>query len=80
MAFFVFLKQKNVNKIHPRLYPNWRSKAKTTDDAYFITITTLGWIAIFTRLNQKYVNTKALNYCQEKRKGMGTECTRSIAN
>ena len=26
-------------------------KATTTEDAYFITITTVGWIDIFTRLN-----------------------------
>ena len=29
-------------------------KATTTDEAYFITITTVGWIDVFTRLNQKY--------------------------
>ena len=40
-------------------------KATTTEDAYFITITTVGWIDVFTRLNQKYVITNALKYCQE---------------
>jgi REP element-mobilizing transposase RayT len=40
-------------------------KATTTEDAYFITITTVGWIDVFTRLNQKYVITQALKYCQE---------------
>ena len=40
-------------------------KDATTEDAYFITITTVGWIDVFTRLNQKYVITKALKYCQE---------------
>jgi hypothetical protein len=30
-------------------------KATTTEDAYFITITTVGWIDVFTRLNQKRV-------------------------
>lgn len=40
-------------------------KATTTDDAYFITITTVGWIDIFTRLNQKYVIINALKHCQE---------------
>ena len=42
-------------------------KATTTDEAYFITITTVGWIDIFTRLNQKYVITNALKHCQEKK-------------
>ena len=39
-------------------------KATTTEEAYFITITTVGWIDIFTRLNQKYIITNALKYCQ----------------
>ncbi|MDO8317451.1 MAG: transposase, partial [Flavobacterium sp.] len=30
-------------------------KATTTEDAYFITITTMGWVDIFTRLNQKQI-------------------------
>jgi REP element-mobilizing transposase RayT len=38
-----------------------------TEGAYFITITTVGWINIFTRLNQKYVITNALKFCQEKK-------------
>ncbi len=42
-------------------------KATTTDEAYFITITTVGWIDVFTRLNQKYVITNALKHCQEKK-------------
>ena len=53
MAFFVSLKQKMSTKY----------KATTTDEAYFITITTVGWIDIFTRLNQKYVITNALKHC-----------------
>jgi hypothetical protein len=28
-------------------------KATTTEEAYFITITIVGWIDVFTRLNQK---------------------------
>lgn len=28
-------------------------KATTTEDCYFITITTVGWIDVFTRVNQK---------------------------
>ena len=44
-------------------------KATTTEEAYFITITTVGWIDVFTRLNQKGVIVNALNYCQ-KNKGL----------
>jgi REP element-mobilizing transposase RayT len=44
-------------------------KATTTEEAYFITITTVGWIDIFTRLNQKYNIINALDYCQ-KNKGL----------
>jgi|GEM_PF-5986180 len=39
-------------------------KATTTGDAYFITITSVGWIDVFTRLNQKQAITEALRYCQ----------------
>lgn len=42
-------------------------KAKEIDKAYFITITTVGWIDVFTRLNQKYVIINALRYCQENK-------------
>jgi REP element-mobilizing transposase RayT len=38
-------------------------KATTTDEAYFITITTVGWIDIFTRLN--IIN--SLKHCQENK-------------
>jgi REP element-mobilizing transposase RayT len=44
-------------------------KATTTEDAYFITITTVGWIDVFIRLNQKYNIINALDYCQ-KSKGL----------
>jgi len=44
-------------------------KALTTEEAYFITITTVGWIDVFTRLNQKYIIINALQYCQ-KNKGL----------
>ena len=44
-------------------------KATTTEQAYFITVTTVGWIDIFTRLNQKYNIIEALKYCQ-KHKGL----------
>lgn len=39
-------------------------KATTTEEAYFITITTVGWIDIFTRLTQKKILINALQYCQ----------------
>jgi len=42
-------------------------KATTTEEAYFITITTVGWIDVFTRLNQKNVIINALQYCQENK-------------
>ncbi len=40
-------------------------KATTTEEAFFITITTTGWIDVFTRLNQKNTIIKALSYCQQ---------------
>jgi REP element-mobilizing transposase RayT len=42
-------------------------KATTTEDAYFITITVVGWIDIFTRLSQKNVLINALKYCQQNK-------------
>ena len=42
-------------------------KATTTEEAYFITITAVGWIDIFTRLNQKNILINALKYCQENK-------------
>jgi REP element-mobilizing transposase RayT len=42
-------------------------KATSTDEAYFITITTVGWIDVFTRLNQKYVVINALKHCQQNK-------------
>jgi len=44
-------------------------KATTTAEAYFITITTIGWIDVFTRVNQKANIINALAYCQ-KNKGL----------
>ena len=40
-------------------------KATTTEEAFFITITTVGWVDVFTRLNQKYSIINALQYCQQ---------------
>ena len=42
-------------------------KAVTTEEAYFITITTVGWIDVFTRLNQKNNIINALQYCQQNK-------------
>ena len=42
-------------------------KATTTEEAYFITITTVGWIDVFTRLNQKQAVINALQYCQQNK-------------
>ncbi len=42
-------------------------KATEIEKAYFITITTVGWVDIFTRLKQKYVIINALKHCQENK-------------
>jgi REP element-mobilizing transposase RayT len=42
-------------------------KARTTEDAYFITITVVGWIDVFTRVNQKTILIEALQYCQQNK-------------
>ena len=42
-------------------------KATTTEECYFITIKTVGWINVFTPLNQKYNIINALNYCQQNK-------------
>ncbi|WP_366183670.1 transposase [Flavobacterium ovatum] len=42
-------------------------KATTSEEAYFITITTVGWLDVFTRLNQKKVLINALQHCQENK-------------
>ena len=34
------------------------------DVGYFVTITTVGWIDVFTRLKQKYAIIDSLQYCQ----------------
>ncbi len=46
-------------------------KATTTEEAYFITITTIGWVDIFTRLNQKQIIIQALQYCQVQKGDRG---------
>ena len=42
-------------------------KALTTEEAYFITITVVDWIDIFTRLSQKKVIIDSLKYCQQNK-------------
>ncbi len=42
-------------------------KATSTEEAFFINITTVGWIDVFTRLNQKHNIIRALHYCQENK-------------
>ncbi len=42
-------------------------KATTSEEAFFITITTVGWIDVFTRLNQKNNIINALKYCQQNK-------------
>ncbi len=44
-------------------------KATLPDVGYFITLTTVGWVDIFTRVKQKYVIIDSLQYCQ-KSKGL----------
>lgn len=44
-------------------------KATIPNEAYFITITTVGWIDVFIRLNQKQGIINALKFCQ-KNKGL----------
>ncbi|WP_016991396.1 REP-associated tyrosine transposase [Flavobacterium sp. ACAM 123] len=41
-------------------------KATSTEEAYFITIT-VGWVDVFTRLNQKYILINALQHCQQNK-------------
>ncbi|MCL9807703.1 transposase [Flavobacterium amniphilum] len=42
-------------------------KARTTEDAYFITITVVGWIDVFTRVNQKTHLIDSLRHCQQNK-------------
>ena len=44
-------------------------KATIPDAAYFITISTVGWIDVFTRLRQKHLLINSLTFCQ-KNKGL----------
>ena len=40
-------------------------KATIPEKAYFITITTVNWVDLFTRLQQRMVIVDSLNYCSE---------------
>ncbi|MBG6130176.1 REP element-mobilizing transposase RayT [Aquimarina sp. EL_43] len=42
-------------------------KATMPDVGYFITITIVGWIDVFTRVKQKYIIIDSLKYCQEEK-------------
>ena len=42
-------------------------KAKHTDKAYFVTITTVNWVDVFTRLNHKTTIIDSLRYCQQQK-------------
>lgn len=44
-------------------------KATVPGEAYFITITVVNWIDLFTRINQKQIIVNSLIYCQ-KEKGL----------
>ena len=52
----------------------WREKRMSTkykaseqEAAYFITLTTVGWIDVFTRVRQKYLLINSLEYCQREK-------------
>jgi REP element-mobilizing transposase RayT len=42
-------------------------KATVPDKAYFITITCVGWVDLFTRLNHRYTIINSLKYCQNNK-------------
>ena len=44
-------------------------KIKDNEAAYFITLTTVGWVDVFTRRNQKLAIVNSIKYCQ-KHKGL----------
>ena len=46
-----------------------RYKITDIEAAYFVTLTTVGWVDVFTRLNQKLALINSLAYCQ-KHKGL----------
>ena len=42
-------------------------KIRDNDKAYFVTLTTVGWIDIFTRKEQKLLMVDSLKYCQQNK-------------
>lgn len=42
-------------------------RATIPDTGYFVTITTVGWIDVFTRPEQKQAIIESLRYCQQKK-------------
>ena len=42
-------------------------KIRDNEKAYFVTITTVGWVDIFTRKGQKLLIVDSLNYCQQEK-------------
>ncbi len=42
-------------------------KVRDNDKAHFVTITTVGWVDVFTRLNHKTTLIDSLRYCKEKK-------------
>jgi hypothetical protein len=43
-------------------------KIRDNDKAYFITITAVGWIDVFTRKCQKQLIIDSLKYCQQNKR------------
>ena len=39
----------------------------TTNKAYFLTLTVIGWVDVFTRKNHRDAVIELLKYCQKKR-------------
>jgi REP element-mobilizing transposase RayT len=42
-------------------------KIKEIDKAYFVTLTVVGWIDVFTRKNHKFLLVDSLQYCQQNK-------------
>ena len=55
---------------YSKLIMSTKYKATEISQAYFITITTVGWVDVFTRLPQKHLIIDALKYCQKKIKDL----------
>jgi hypothetical protein len=58
---------KSNQKVNKPKIMSTKYKTTTTEEAYFITMTTVGWIHVFTRLNQKFVLINALQHCQQNK-------------